>query len=159
MLDVEAQSRIRMEDMGKREPLLSKTRHMLPCNPALLAATTNDARPALAHLKPEAPEAGDIPGHCMVVEVALDHALQPLPDFRQWLVHSPPKRNLYLFQFGKESRSDGFAQHEEPAVLPGLPTYVGEPQEVERLRLSLTPSLSVLGSKPPELDQACFVRM
>ena len=67
-----------MEDMGKREPLLSKTRHMLPCNPALLAATTNDAQPALAHLKPEAPEAGDIPGHCMVVEVALDHALQPV---------------------------------------------------------------------------------
>jgi len=148
-----------MKYFGKREPLLRKTSHLLPCKPALLAATSDDMQPALARLKPKAPKTGDIPGHRMVVEVALNHALQPFPDFRQWLMHAPPKLDLHLFQLGEESLSDGLAQHEELAVLPGLSRDMCEPQEVERLRLALASSLSVRGSKTPELNQACLIRM
>jgi len=36
---------------------------------------------------------------------------------------------------------------------------VRKPEEVERLRLALTPSLPVLDRKPPELNQAGLVRM
>ena len=72
----------------------------------------------------------------MIVEVALYHAPQPFPDFRQRVMHARPKLVLYLFQLGKESLSDTFAQHEELAVLPGLPTDGGEAQKVERLRLA-----------------------
>ncbi len=119
-----------MKDFGEREPLLSKTSYMLPCNPVLLAATANDAQPAFAHLEPKAQKTGEIPGRRMVVEIALDHALQPFPDFPQWLMHAPPKRDFHLFQLSEESLSDGLAQHEELAVLPGPSADVREPKKL-----------------------------
>ena len=73
----------------------------------------------------------------MIVEVTLNHAPQPFPDFRQRLMHALPKLVLHLFQLGKESLSDTLAQHEELAVLPSLSTDVGEAQKVERLRPAL----------------------
>src|SRR5487761_150912 len=159
MLGVEAPSRIRMENFGHGKPLLSKTSHMLPRHPAFLTTTSNNAQPALAHLEPKGPETGGVSRDGMIVEVALNHAPQPFPDFRQWLMHAPPKRDFHLFQLSEESLSDGLAQHEELAVLPGPSADVREPQEVKRLRLALASSLSVLGSKTPELNQACLIRM
>jgi hypothetical protein len=95
----------------------------------------------------------------MIVEIALHHAPQPSPNFRQRLMHSLPKLHLHLFQLGEESLSVGFAQHKELAVLPTLSTNVREPKELECLRLALTPSLPTLDREPPKLDQAGLVRV
>ena len=118
MLGVEAQVGIRMKDFGEWKPLLNKTSHVLPRHPALLTATLYHSQPTFAHLKSKALEAGEISRNGMEVEVASNHALQPLPDFRQRLMHAPPKFVLHLFQLSKESLSDTLAQHEELAVLP-----------------------------------------
>jgi hypothetical protein len=123
-----------MKDLGYGEPLLRDALEKLPRSPAPLAATSDHAQPALMYLDPKAPEAGEIPGYSMIVEVALYHAPQPFPDFRQRLMHAPPKAGLHLFQFGEASLSDGLAQHGELAVLPGFPTNVCEPQEVAQRR-------------------------
>ena len=74
-------------------------------------------------------------------------------------MHALPELVLHLFQLGKESLSDTLAQHEELAVLPSLPTDVGEAQKVERLRLVLSMLLPAYCGKTPELEQARFVRM
>src|SRR5438094_8907338 len=95
----------------------------------------------------------------MIVEVALYYAPQPSPDFCQRLMQTYPQGGLHLFQPGEQPLPLGFAQHEELAVLPGAPANMRKPQEVERLRLALTPSLPVVGSKPPELNQAGLVRV
>jgi hypothetical protein len=120
MLSVKAQMGIRMENRGHWKPLSRKARQKLPRHPAPLTATANHSQPAFAHLDPKAPETGEITGYRVIVEVTLNHAPEPFPDLRQRLMHPHPKRDLHLFQLGKQALSDGFAQHEELAVLPGL---------------------------------------
>jgi hypothetical protein len=116
-------------------------------------------QPAFAHFTPKALETGEVSGNGMIVEVALYHAPQPFPDFRQRLMHALPEFVLHLFQLGGESLSDTLAQHEELAVLPSLSTDVGEAQKVEGLRLALSMILPTDCGKTPELMQARFVRM
>ena len=148
-----------MKNLGFGEPLSRKSVQELPRHPAPLTATANHPQPAFANFEPKTPETGEIAGYGVIVEVALNHTPQPFPDFRQRLMHPLPKRDLHLFQLGEESLSDGFAQHEELAVLPGLSTYMREPPEVKRLRLAFAPLLTVYGRKPPKLNQAGLVRM
>ncbi len=148
-----------MKNLGQRKPLGSKTLQQLPCHPAPLTASSERSQPALAYLEPKAPETGEIAGNRMIVEVALYHAPQPSPDFCQRLMQTYPQGGLHLFQLGEQPLPLGLAQHEELAALPGAPANMREPQEVERLRLALTPSLPVVGSKPPELNQAGLVRV
>src|SRR2546429_6647334 len=49
--------------------LLRDALEKLPRLPAPLAATSDNAQPALTYLEPKAPEAGEIPGYSMIVEV------------------------------------------------------------------------------------------
>ena len=95
----------------------------------------------------------------MIVVVALYHASQPFPDYRQWLMQANPEVVPHLFQFGKEALSDTLAQHEELAVLPGSSTNMCESQKVKRLRLPLSTLLPIYCGKTPELNQACLIRM
>jgi len=148
-----------MKNLGFGEPLSRKSVHELPSHPARLTAASNHPQPAFANLEPKTPETGEIAGYSVIVEVALNYTPQPFPDFRQRLMHPLPKRDLHLFQLGEESLSNGFAQHEELAVLPGLSAYVREAQEVKRLRLAFAPLLPAYGRKPPKLNQAGLVRM
>src|SRR4029077_8281145 len=143
----------------KRKPLLTETPKALPRHPAFLATAMQHPQPTFAHLKPKTSETDDIAGNSVIVKVALNHALQPLPDFCQRLVHSLPKFVLHLFQFGEESLADGLAKHKELAVLPGLSRDVCEPQKVESLWLALPTLLPTCCHKTPELNQACFIRM
>jgi hypothetical protein len=87
-------------------------------------------QPAFAYLETKTPEAGEVAGYSVIVEVALDHAPQPFPDFRQRLMHTLPKRHLHLLQLGEESRPDSFTQHEELPILPGFPANVRKPKEM-----------------------------
>jgi hypothetical protein len=148
-----------MKNLGFGEPLSRKSVHELPSHPAPLTAASNHPQPAFANLEPKTPETGEIAGYSVIVEVALNYTPQPFPDFRQRLMHPLPKRDLHLFQLGEESLSNGFAQHEELAVLPGLSAYVREAQKVKRLRLAFAPLLPAYGRKPPKLNQAGLVRM
>src|SRR5207244_11878220 len=99
MCSVETQVGIGMKDLGYGEPLLRDTLEKLPRLSAPLAATSDNAQPALTYLEPKAPEAGEIPGYSMIVEVALYHAPQPSPYLHQRLMRSEERR------VGKECRS------------------------------------------------------
>jgi hypothetical protein len=70
-----------------------------------------------------------------------------------------PQSGFHLLQLGEKSLPDGFAQHEERSILPGLSANVRKPKEVERLRFALSLLLSISDREPPELNQAGFARM
>ena len=148
-----------MKNLGYGKPLGRKSFQKLPGHPTPLTAPANHTQPALAYLETKTPETGEVTRYSVIVEVALHYAPQPSPDFGQRLMHTLPKRHLHLLQLGEESRPDSFTQHEELPILPGFSADVREPKEVERLRLALTPSLPIFGSKPPEFNQAGLVRM
>lgn len=110
-------------------------------------------------LGPKALQTIDVAGHRMVVEVALYHGPQPLPDFGHWLMPASPKLLSYCFEFCGESLTDSLAIDREAAGFPVFRADVREPQEVKRLRLALASPLSVFGCEAPELNQARFVRV
>src|SRR5437899_5100799 len=65
MCSVETQVGIGMKDLGDGEPLLRDALEKLPRLPAPLAATSDNAQPALTYLDPKAPGAREIPGYSM----------------------------------------------------------------------------------------------
>src|SRR5215470_16478719 len=128
MSGVEAQMGVGMKNLGYREPLNRKTLQELPGHPAPLTAPPNHVQPAFAYLKPKTPKTGEIAGYSVIVEVTLHHTLQPSSDFRQRLMHAHPQGGLHLFQLGEKSLPDGFAQHEELSILPGLSANMRKPK-------------------------------
>lgn len=124
--------------------MLNENSKALPCDSAFLATAMQHPQPTFAHLQPKTPKTDDIAGNCVIVEVALNHALQPLPDLCQRLMHSLPKFVLHLFQFGEESLADGLAQHKELAGGAGkdkAEKYVPDDDRQTELRLPARSSL------------------
>src|ERR1700757_4843187 len=127
MLGVKAHHGIGMKNLGYGNPLNRQSLQELPGHPTPLTATSNYMQPAFAYLETKTPEAGEIAGYRVIVEVALDHAPQPFPAFRPRLLHTLSKRHLHLLQLGEESRPNSFTQHEELPILPGFPANVRKP--------------------------------
>src|SRR5208337_1416601 len=92
---------------------------------------------------------GHVPAH---------HAGQPAALLRYGLVHAPPELVVDRFQLGPHPFRDRDPLQPEPPV-PCLRADVREAQEVERLRLALTPGCPVPGGLPPELDQPGLIRV
>ena len=82
MSSVKAQVRIRMKDFGNGKPVVDRRLEAVPRHRMLLTTTTECPQPAPRHFEPKTSQTGDIPGHSMIVEVALYNALQPSPEFR-----------------------------------------------------------------------------
>ena len=70
-----------MTRFGKREPAFKNWFEPSPGHRMFLTPTTKGTKPTLAHLLPKTVKTGEIPGYCVVVEVALQHAPQPPPKF------------------------------------------------------------------------------
>jgi hypothetical protein len=75
----------------------------------LLNATQERNEPTLALLLSKTVETGEVPGHGVVVEVALHYTSQPLAEFRHWLVPASSKLLLQLFELCEEALSNGLA--------------------------------------------------
>jgi len=71
MIGGEALRGIRMEHAWRRKPPLGNRDHAFPRHPTLLTATAQNVPPHAKHPFPEHAEAVQIPGYCVVVEVAL----------------------------------------------------------------------------------------
>jgi hypothetical protein len=95
---VEAQVRIRMKDLGDREPAFNAWSEPRPGQRVFLTPTPERTEPTLAHLLSKTVETGEVPGHSVAVEVALHCASQPLAEFRHWLVPASSKLLLQLFE-------------------------------------------------------------
>lgn len=86
------------------------------------------------------------------------NGLQPLADFRNRIIHTPPQLDLDAQQRGLHALANRVPKHHEPSPLR-LPADVLEFEEVEGLRLSQTSALSVGRRMASELDQPRLFRV
>jgi hypothetical protein len=95
----------------------------------------------------------------VVLKVASDDGLQPLAGASQRLVHALPQLPFDGLELGAHLLSRCFPPDDKADSIPGFPTGMREPQEIERLRLAFSTLPSIRYGKPAELDQSRFLRM
>ena len=83
MSGVETQVWIRMKDFGNGKPVVGRRLEAVPRHRVFLTTTTECPHPTPRHFEPKTSQTGDITGYRMIVEIALYHAPQPSPEFRQ----------------------------------------------------------------------------
>jgi hypothetical protein len=159
MHGVEAHVGMWVQNAGARDPCIDEAQEPHPGQPPTLAAAPKRPIPAPDDLSPKAVETIHVAGHGVVVEVALDNGSQPSARRRHRLMPASAKRVFDGRQLGGEAPPDGLALDDEPAGLPRGAADVGEPEEVERVRLALAARLSVVRCGPPEFNQARLVRV
>src|SRR5580658_4245851 len=80
MNGVEAHIRMRMQDLRTWNPSIDQRPEPFPGHLVSLAPTPKRPIPSPDHLSPKAVQAIHVAGNCMVVEVASNDGLQPLPN-------------------------------------------------------------------------------
>lgn len=91
--------------------------------------------PRSLHVLAERVKAVTITRYGVVVEIALDHAPQPTTHHGDRFVHTSHQRLANRLEEGTNSLRRGQSLQLEPAVRPGLPSAVSDPEEVKRWRL------------------------
>src|SRR5271157_5755266 len=150
--------RVRMKLLTVRYVAVDKPIEALPGQPVSLTPPKQGAPPGAAHLTAEALQPSEIAWDRVVVEIALHHAVQPLADLRDGFVPSPQQSGPN----GRQRRPHAFLHREANDLEPTLsvgPTTMRESQEVERLRMALTPISTVLDGESTKLDQPRLVRV
>ncbi len=153
VLGVESLVGIRVQYPGTGDPFVDEWAEACPRQSMLVAPASQREEPVTYRLRTERHHAGHVVWHRVVVEVAPNHRRQPLGLPCHRFVSATHQRTSHLPELGRQPFAHCLAFDRELPVGPLSPTDVGEPQEVEGLRLTLAPSLSVLGGEPPELDQ------
>ena len=147
-----------MEHAWSRQPPLGNRKCALPRHSALLAAAAQNVPPHAKHPFSEHAEAVQIPGYCVVVEVALHNCAEPGAGVRYGVVHACAELLLDLLQLCPHTLADRHALYTETSVSVSS-ADVREAQKIERLRFAFPSSRPIFFGKPPELDQTRFIRM
>ncbi len=147
-----------MELLAVRYVAASEPVEALPGHPVPLAPPKQGVPPGAANLTAEALQASEIAWDRVVIEIALYHAVQPLPDLDDGFVPPPHQSGPK----GRPRRPYAFLRREAKDLKPPLTssaTAVRESQEVERLRMPLTSLATVLNGESTKLDQPRLVGM
>src|SRR5215475_13210151 len=107
---------------------------------------------------PEQGYASGVAWYRVVIEVALHDRFKPLTGLEQGIVHSLVELRLDASKLSPHAFSDRLAPNCKPSQVV-LPTDVGEPQEIERLRFPFAPTFPVFLGKPAEFDPARLIRV
>jgi len=148
-----------MQHAGTREPTISKRAKTIPGDAMAIAPSPERMIPVPDDLRPETGNAVQIAGDSMVVHVALHHAAEPVSQRAAAVMHMTAQMLFDSLEFGPQPLGNSLPSHSEAISLASPPTDVGEPQEVEGLRLALPTPLPMEGGTAAELDQACFIRV
>src|SRR5688572_26686545 len=119
MHGVKSQVRVRVQNPSARDVHVHQSEEPRPGQPPPLAPTPKRAVPAPEYLGPKAVQTIHVARDRVVVEVATNDGLQPLPRDRHWFVPAAAQRLLNFPQFRGEPRTDGLALDDEAAGLPG----------------------------------------
>ena len=124
----------------------------VPSHLVSLTSSLQSLPPTAANFATHATQSKQIPWYCVVVQIPLNHAIQPLADNGYCLV--PPSHQL--LPDGVQCRSHPLlhcqAQDLE-AALPVGAAAVRKSKKVEGFRLALAPTIAILCGKPTQLDQ------
>src|SRR6266511_6268003 len=154
----EAHAGIGVHDAGRGQQPIGDPAKPLPGEPAALASAPKRFPPGPPHLVTKGRHRVDVAWHSVVGEMSSHHARQPAPLVGDGEVPASPKLGFHLLQLRPQPLFDGDAPEPE-APVPGLPTDVGEAQEVERLRLGKAPLLPVRRREAAELDKPGLIRV
>src|SRR5450631_3170662 len=101
----------------------------------------------------------EVSGHSVVLVVAGNNLPKPYAGLTGAIMLPALKLSLDGFQLRNHPQLRSDSPDGEGLILVALPTVVGEPQEVEGLRFSLSMLLPVSGRIAPELDQPGLIWM
>src|SRR3954451_8395052 len=147
-----------MKDLRLGEKLVGYFQDPLPRRSVLLTAAPERTPPQADDMEPEGSECLDVGRHRVIGEIAGDDLLQPVPLFRDRLVHSSPQFLRDLLEFRRLAVPAGFPVDQEVAPARGAADE-GETQESEGLRLAEAAPLAVARRIAAELDQPGLLRM
>ena len=150
--------RVGVADGGCGQPMRNQAMHSTPWQVMGLAAAAQGAMPQPPNLDAEYAQPRPVVGHAEVTAMAGHHRAQVLALLFDGSVHAPPELQLDRLQFGSQAFGTSQPQYHELS-LPGFPAAMREAQEVEGLRLALSPAASVVAGEAPELDQPRLVRV
>src|SRR6185295_16117509 len=125
----------------------------------VLAAPRQHAVPEPAHLESERQQCRSVHGHPEVPLVPLNHRAQPLTYLRDGIMHAPPQLSFHFAQLRLHPLPTCLPQHGEAPVAPLPRTDVREAEEIECLRLPLTPLLAVPGRIASKLHEPRLLGM
>jgi len=157
--DAKSSQRIRMTYLRGRQPAIDEPSRSFPGDMLSLAAPGQRAMPEPADAETKQGERRGVRGHPVVTDVSADYRAQPLADFRNRIVHASLEFGFDLAQLRLQSLAHRLPSHSEAPITALRGTTVREAQEVERLGLSLTTPLSVLGRKRAELQEPRLLGM
>src|SRR5712691_5298614 len=147
-----------MHDAGSRYESLDQAMHPLPPHRALLAASRQRSMPVTAHFIAKPCNGPPVAADAVVLTVTTDYRSQPLAHLWDWIVPAPPQLGFHFAKLGPQAICRCMPLHPELS-LPGPPTAVDQPKELECLRFPLSSLLSVLGGVSPKFQQARLVRV
>ena len=148
-----------MQDVRAWYPSFEDRNKRLPPFACPLTAACECLVPQSIDALPEGAQLSEIARHCVVAVITDDDATEPCTGLGGAIMHTAMKLTLDGLELRCHARFRCDAPDGEGSGLVPLPTVVGEAQEVERRRFSLSPQLSISGSIAPELDQPGLLRM
>ena len=133
--------------------------HAVPEDATGLAAPGQRAMPVVAHLEPKDVQRGSVHGHAIVAKMPTHDRAQPLPHFRDGIMHTPSKLGLHFVELRLQPLAHRLPQHRKHSIAPLPHANMRKAEEVERLRLPFSAALPVADRKRTKLQQARFLGM
>ena len=147
-----------MADMGRRKPAADEPLHTLPLDAAILTPPFKSTMPEMAYRKAEVGQSVPVARHSEVSDMPAHNGLQPLADFRNRIMHTPPQLDLNAQQGRLHALANRLPKHQKPPLLR-FPADMLEAKEVKGLRFAQTGALPVLCRMASELDQPRLLRV
>lgn len=148
-----------MQNPGSGQVMAHENLEPLPCPPVALTAPPQRESPVARDLPPECFEPRQISRNGVVVEVPTDDLFQPVPGFRNRLMHASAQFHADTPEFCRHPLAHRLAMHRELAAFVDRAADMGEAEKAKRFRFLPPFPFPVLCREPPELNQACFVRV
>ncbi len=95
-----------MVDASRREPAVDEPFHLRSANMTLLAPPGENVMPEIADCETKPSQGRRIGRHSVVSDMTTHDGFQPLPHFRNGIMHAPPKFGFHLAQLGPQSFAD-----------------------------------------------------
>ena len=146
-----------MVDMGRRQPAVDEPLHPFPRDTPLLTSPRESAMPETTDRETEVGQSISVSRHSEVSDMPTHNGLQPLADFGNRVMHTPPQLGLHLLQLCLHPLVNRLPKHHELSPLR-LSADVRKAEEVEGLRFTQTGALSIRRRMASELDQARLFR-